>query len=90
MSKSFAIGHPWSGQGWKVKIRDNERSEPPHATVIKGVESWRFGLRTGTFLDKEPPPRRVPNGLVGWLEEHIDELRSEWDCTYPENPVGST
>ncbi len=28
-------------QGWKVKIRDKERLEPPHATVLKRMESWR-------------------------------------------------
>ena len=37
--------------GWKVKIRDKERLEEPHFTIIKSTDCWRFGLRTKTFLD---------------------------------------
>lgn len=50
-------------QGWRVKIRDRERLESPHATVIRGTRVWRYGLRTGDFLDPEPPPRELPPGL---------------------------
>jgi hypothetical protein len=38
--------------GWKVKIRDKERLEEPHLTIIKGTRSWRIGLRSRAFLDE--------------------------------------
>jgi 2'-5' RNA ligase len=32
-------------RGWKVKIRNLERNEQPHVTVLRKTSSWRFGLR---------------------------------------------
>ena len=32
-------------EGWKVKIREKERVEPPHVTVMHKAEEWRLGLR---------------------------------------------
>ena len=75
-------------QGWKVKIRDRERVEPPHVTIIRGLEAWRFGLRTMTFMDAQPDPRRVPTSLQTFVNEQMHVLRTEWDRMYPENPVG--
>ncbi len=37
-------------QGWKVKIRDRERAEPPHATILQGTDAWRLNLRNGSFM----------------------------------------
>lgn len=37
-------------QGWKVKIYDNERLEPPHITLICRERVWRVGLRERDFL----------------------------------------
>jgi len=51
-------------QGWKVKIREKERVEEPHATVIRGKQVWRFGLRSLGFLDADPDPRHVPQEVV--------------------------
>jgi len=28
---------------WKVKIRDRERLEPPHVSIINGTNTWRIG-----------------------------------------------
>lgn len=75
-------------QGWKVKIRELERLEPPHATVIRGTRTWRFALRDARFLDRDPPEREVRAGVVDHLRAHLDELRRAWDEKYPENPVG--
>jgi hypothetical protein len=36
---------------WTVKIRDRERVEAPHCTIIRGTAVWRVGLRDGRFLD---------------------------------------
>jgi len=36
---------------WKVKIRDKERVEDPHFTIIHGTVVWRVCLRDGRFMD---------------------------------------
>lgn len=46
-------------------------------------------LRSGEFLDKEPDPGGVPQGLLEEVQEVWDELVAEWDEMYPENPVSS-
>jgi len=87
---TLTLPHPWAKQGWKVKIRDWERVEPPHVTLIRGTDSWRLGLREGRFLENNPAPRLVPPQLLKFvLEEQLDLLRREWDHRYPENPVQS-
>jgi hypothetical protein len=51
-------------EGWKVKIQDNERLEPPHVTILRGPEKWRLGLRNGNFI--VPPGgswKQFPKGL---------------------------
>ena len=41
-----------SQAGWKVKIYDFERLEPPHVTILrKFEETWRLSLRDGKFMD---------------------------------------
>ena len=37
-------------QGWKVKIREKERLEPPHVTIMCRRKEWRLSLRDGEFL----------------------------------------
>ena len=72
------------------EIRDWERNEPPHVTIIRKQQAWRFGIRTPGFLDKEPDPKDVPDEVVAEVERNLDLLRREWDARYPENPVDST
>ena len=74
-------------QGWKVKIRDRERNEPPHVTVLHKTRVWRFDLRSGGFLDKQPDPKDVPEQVIVEVEKQMELLRREWDEMYPENPV---
>ena len=74
-------------QGWKVKIRDKERLEPPHATVLRRMQSWRWGLRTRTFMDRVPSPRDVPEALLESMVDQHETLCQQWDRMYPENPV---
>ncbi len=77
-------------RGWKVKIQDKERLEPPHVTVWHGEDMWRICLRTGGFLvppggswkDMDAEVRKAIEG--GW-----EVLRAAWDSKYPENPVSS-
>jgi hypothetical protein len=54
---------------WKVKIRDRERSEPPHVTILHKTRAWRIGLRSGSFLDREPPAGTFRKSLSpsSWL-----------------------
>ena len=76
-------------QGWKVKIRDKERVEPPHVTVLKGKLSWRWGIRERAFLDKEPDPSGVNPEIVRYLNQaaNAERLSRKWNEMYPENPV---
>ena len=76
-------------QGWKVKIRDKERLEPPHATVLRRMDSWRWNLRTCSFMDADPHPREVPDDVLAILMDHHAALCSQWDIMYPENPVSA-
>jgi hypothetical protein len=75
-------------QGWRVKIRDRERLEPPHVSILRRRWTWRIGLRGGRFLDRTPSPAEVPDELVSHVRERLEVLRVERDARYPENPVG--
>ena len=76
-----------AGAGWKVKIYDGERLEPPHVTIIRGTVSWRFDLRMMTFMNRRPSPRNVDRRIKQILRDHRDLLCREWDQMYPSNPV---
>jgi hypothetical protein len=86
----LTLPEPWASRGWKAKIRDRERVEPPHVTILFKTSAWRFGLRTGTFLDKEPNPNEVPEEVMGAVGLNLALLREEWDRMYPENCIAST
>jgi hypothetical protein len=87
MPFTLLLPPPWPAQGWKAKIRDRERLEPPHLTILLGIKSWRFCLRTEWFLDVEPDPKEVPADLVSAIRDRLVELRQRWDSMYPDNPV---
>jgi len=77
-------------QGWKVKIREKERVEPPHVTVIHKEEEWRIGLRDGQLL--VPPGGRLKDidpDVMQVIVDHWGRLRQAWDEKYPENPISS-
>lgn len=77
-------------QGWKVKIRDKGRVEPPHVTIMHKTEEWRLGLRDGELL--VPPGGRIRDidpGVMQVIAAHWEQLGEEWDARYPENPVSS-
>ena len=88
---AFALELPgqWSAQGWKVKIRDDERNETPHATFLRKRQAWRLNLRRCAFLDARPDPADVPRELVAHVWSERQALRRAWDTMYPENPVFS-
>lgn len=82
---------PIKKAGWKVKILEKERLEPPHVTIRRGVRTWRVGLRDGTFL--VPPGgswKDVPAEVREAIEANWGALVRAWDAKYPQNPVEST
>ena len=71
---------------WKVKIRDKERVEEPHLTIIRGTRVWRVCLRDGRFMDGGSW-KDLPDGLQQVIEEHWQQLCNAWDQMYPHNPI---
>ena len=80
---------PRLSREWAVKIRDRERVEPPHVTILRRTRAWRLDLRTGDFMDEVPDPREVPQAVVDTVRANWARLRAAWDTMYPENPVAS-
>jgi hypothetical protein len=77
-------------EGWKVKIREKERVEPPHVTIMHRAEEWRLGLREKQLL--VPPGGRIRDidpAVMQIIEEYWERLIEAWDAKYPENPVSS-
>jgi hypothetical protein len=77
-------------EGWKVKIREKERVEPPHVTIMHKAEEWRLGLRDRLLL--VPPGGRlkdIDGEVMRIIDEHWQRLVEAWDEKYPENPVSS-
>ena len=77
-------------EGWKVKIREKERVEPPHVTIMHRAEEWRLGLRDGQLL--EPPGGRIRDidpTVMQIIKEYWERLIEAWDAKYSENPVSS-
>ncbi len=81
------IGQRLSNHGWVVKIQDRERLEPPHVTIRRKTQRWRYNLREPGFMDSEPPGRKVDGEIIRMIQSNIDLLRNEWDARYPSNPV---
>ncbi len=82
---------------WKVKIREKERLEPPHVSIINGTDTWRIGLRTGEFMDRKPDPDEVSDDLIEYIKEGVisdkqtvwEWLIEKWDEKYPKSKVTS-
>lgn len=82
---------------WKVKIREKERLEPPHVSIINGTNTWRLCLRSEKFLDKVPDPDEIPAELLGYIKSGQlnkkqtvwEWLCGRWDEMYPNNKVAS-
>ncbi len=77
----------WSAQGWKVKIYDNERLEPPHVTILFRDLHWRFDLRDRRYLDRDPDPADIPAAIEDAVMSNVDLLSAEWNRMHPDNPV---
>ncbi len=89
MAFALVVPAEWAHQGWKAKLRDDERNETPHVTLLRRRQAWRMSLRTGEFLDAHPDPADVPEELVEHVWGKRQTLRTRWNAMYPENPVFS-
>ena len=87
MAFSLKLSAVLRKQLWKVKIRDRERLEYPHVSIMMKGKTWRYSLRGGTFLDKKPDPGDVPEGVVAAIEKGMAKLIGAWNKMYPKNPV---
>ncbi|HEY9720883.1 MAG TPA: hypothetical protein V6D47_02655 [Oscillatoriaceae cyanobacterium] len=87
MAIDLALPKQLADAGWRVKISDKETVEPPHVTVIKRTNRWRWNLRDQAFMDRRPDPGEVPRELVAYLDENLATLVKAWDGMYPWNPV---
>jgi hypothetical protein len=79
-----------NAEGWKVKIREKERVEPPHVTIMHKGAEWRLGLRDKGLL--VPPAGRLKDidpAVMQIIDERWETLMEAWDAKYPENPVFS-
>ena len=80
----------FKARGWKVKIREKERLEPPHVTIMCGKKEWRVGLRGKRFL--VPPGGTwadIDDEVRQLIEENWSDLQDAWDEKYPSNPISS-
>jgi hypothetical protein len=89
MARAFELPAQLTAALWKLRIRDKERTEPPHVSVLRGTQCWRWGLREHSFLDAKPSPNDVPKALVEHLESIHSQMCAAWDEMYPHNPVTS-
>jgi hypothetical protein len=90
MPYELPLPKKFKAQGWKVKIREKERVEPPHVTIMHKADAWRLGLRDKELL--EPPGGRIRDiepGVMLVIEEYWERIIRAWDRMYPENPVSS-
>jgi hypothetical protein len=90
MAFSLELPDPLASQGWKVKIRDKERLEPPHVTILHRRRIWRLGLRNRSLLVP-------PGGSWSEIDERVrllidanwQRLCEAWDRAYPTNRVST-
>jgi hypothetical protein len=90
MPFSLPLPQQQTKAGWKVKIFDKENREPPHITIIRGTDKWRVNLRTGEFMDRDPPKRKVPDEVIQAIEDNWELLKEAWNRIHPGNPVEGT
>jgi len=90
MPYELSLSKKLKNQGWKVKIRERERVEPPHVTVMCQMKEWRIGIRDNRFLI--PPGgswRDIDGDVKDIVTKHWEKLKVAWDAKYPENPISS-
>lgn len=89
MVYALKMPKPLKDKGWKVKIRNWERTEEPHVTILWKTQGWRYNIREPGFMDSEPDPKLVPDDVVDHITKNLKLLREQWDKKHPENPIDS-
>ena len=90
MAFVLELPDPLASEGWKVKIRDKERLEPPHVTIFNKRRVWRLGLRNRVFLI--PPGgiwREIDERVQAVIDKNWQHLCEQWDQAYPTNPIST-
>jgi hypothetical protein len=90
MPFQLSLPRKLKAKGWKIKIREKERVEPPHVTIMHRADEWRLGLRDRQLL--VPPGGRIRDidvEVMRIIDEHWEQLKVAWDEKYPENPISS-
>jgi len=89
MATEFKISKKLADQRWKVKIRDKERTEDPHVSIMFKGKTWRLNLRDKSIMDTSPPARDIPKELLDEIKEDkkFNEIKEAWNKMYPENKV---
>lgn len=89
MAEEFKISKILKNQGWKVKVRDKERNEGPHVSIMFKTKTWRLNLRDKTIMDTSPPEREIPKELLEEIkkDKKFQEIVECWNKMYPENKV---
>lgn len=90
MPFELVLPRPLRQAGWKVKIREDERLEPPHVTVLRRRAAWRLDLRTGEFMDAGHSWKQIDDGVKRAVLENWKLLQDRWDLMYPGNLVGES
>lgn len=76
--------------GWRVKIRNLERVEVPHITVLHREREWRLSLRDWSELPYSERRTALDAELWAHLQQKHAELVAAWDAKYATvNPVWS-
>lgn len=88
MAVRFEVPEPFNSQRWQIKIRDKERTEPPHVSILFRRQTWRVGIRDGQLLDRQPSPRLLPRALLDHVRANLSTYGPVWDAHYSENLVG--
>jgi hypothetical protein len=89
MAYSLPLPLALARAGWKVKILNSERLEPPHVTIYCKRRTWRLSLRDGTFLELNDKWSQIDSSVRRAVEEAWGVLCEKWDGEYPSNPVSS-
>ena len=87
MPYSLSLSKQLRQAGWKVKIHDLERLEPPHVTIYRKMRKWRLSLRTGEFLELDDKWSQIDEEVREAVEAEWATLREEWDRIHADNPV---
>jgi len=75
--------------GWKVKIRDAERLEDPHVTIMRKCDVWRLSLRTCSLLELGRVWRQIDESVRAAIKAECEALKAAWNARYPKNPISS-